>query len=67
MKLKSLDSYTKEELYNLLQQDEIKINCLQQEIEHIMETVRLCNSNRGENHGVINNNFVGDDYFNNKS
>lgn len=54
-KLKPIDSYTKEELYNLLQQDEIKISCLQQKINDIKEILRL--TNRGVNYGQINNNF----------
>lgn len=53
MKVKPIESYTKEELYSLLQQNEIAIKLLQQEICDIKEVLRLANT--GGNHGIINN------------
>lgn len=53
MKLKSIDSYSKEELYTLLRQDELTIKLLQQEISDIKEVLRLANT--GGNRGIINN------------
>lgn len=54
-KNRSIDDYTKEELYNLLLQDEITIKLLQQEISDIKDMLRLINSTVNSGKVVINN------------
>lgn len=56
MKHKSIDDYSKEELYYLHQQDEIRIKLLQQEINDIKEVLRLVNSAVSSGKMVIHNN-----------
>lgn len=52
---KSIDEYTKEELYALLQQDEITIKLLRQEIDDIKDMLRLINSTINSGRVVFNN------------
>lgn len=54
-KKKSIDEYTKEELYALLQQNEITIKLLQQEISDIKDMLRLINSTVNSGKVVFNN------------
>lgn len=48
-KIKSIDDYTKEELYSELQKERAVTECLQQEIRDIKDIIRMQNNGRTVN------------------